>query len=714
MNRSKFLLLGACVALSAVTKAQLSLSATGVPAVETFTTYTGSGLVSIPTTGELDSDTWRILGMSDGDTEFGANETGGDYAKGESAGGVTAGGLYAFDAGLASGVCLGVQPTGSDFTPGSVVLKIQNNTGAEMTAMQLAYDIILLNNATRSSSLNVAYSFDDAAYTSLSALDFSTPEADDANGWVSESKSLLIPLSASLANGDFIYVKWSSEEVSGSGSRDEFGIDNVSITSVEAGNDPIVSFDVANMDVFENQTNFDIVVNIDGSYDSQTTVQVALNGGSATNNNDYFFVDPATVIFPANDDASQTITVLINDDSDDEGTEDIMFELQNATNNATIANGNLSVNILDDDKFIPTYNVNEINSTDVNGVADSAGVYCRLEGVVFGVNLRTSGLQFFFNDNTGGIQVFNGASDLGYSVSHGDSVRIVGAVSQFNGQLQISPDSIVSFGAAEKLPEIKTELTSISEAQEGDVVQINCIFINNEGDWTTGDGNGFNVGMYSADGDFAFDVRIDDQVELFNENVPYFTFNIIGVVGQYDNSEPYTEGYQLFAFNSEHIADTLLAAFESEITGKSVQFSSLSTGATSFNWEFGDFNSSQDENPLYVYSEDETYSVILGVENEYGCLNETADQIIINTNSINEHKVFDWNLFPSVVEDELFVTHDLKTVEAFCFNSIGKLMLQKKMNEKEFSINVTEFPTGVYYFRICGDGDCSTRKWIKK
>ena len=119
--------------------------------------FDGSGWNSTPSSGQLDADAWAQTGMSDGSLVFGANGTTGDYARNNGSvvnfgTGVTAGGWYAFD--INGGKALGIQPASSDWTSGSLTLKIQNNTGSTITSIGLGYDIICYNDQQRSNSFN--------------------------------------------------------------------------------------------------------------------------------------------------------------------------------------------------------------------------------------------------------------------------------------------------------------------------------------------------------------------------------------------------------------------------------------------------------------------------------------------------------------------------------------------------------------------------------
>lgn len=201
---------------------------------EDFESFTGAGFAPSPTAGQLDSDTWSVTGLSDGALAFGDTGTSGDFARGSSSGGESTGGIYAFDTG--SNVILGVQPGGSDFTPGSFTLRMRNNSGSTVTSVDVAYDIFYYNDKERANSLNLSYSTDGTTFTAVSALDFTTPEAADSPSepdWQSENKSTTIS-GLSLADGDLFYLRWTGDDESGSGARDEYGIDNISVSVLDA------------------------------------------------------------------------------------------------------------------------------------------------------------------------------------------------------------------------------------------------------------------------------------------------------------------------------------------------------------------------------------------------------------------------------------------------------------------------------------------------
>lgn len=228
-----FTLLATIGAMVTTSQASLVISSLDTTSTIDFTGFTGAGLAPSPAAGQLDSDTWRVLGLSDGDSTFGGTHTSGDFARGSDADGVNTGGVYAFDVDPSASVnaTLGVQGAGSDFTPGSFTLRIQNTTGGTVTGWNLSYALYVLNNEARSNSWNWSWSTDDSSYTPISTYT-SVEAAAGSPAWSNVENPSVSNLNASVANNGFLYLQWSSDDVGGSNNRDEFAIDNISVTAV--------------------------------------------------------------------------------------------------------------------------------------------------------------------------------------------------------------------------------------------------------------------------------------------------------------------------------------------------------------------------------------------------------------------------------------------------------------------------------------------------
>ncbi|HEX2898795.1 MAG TPA: PKD domain-containing protein, partial [Bacteroidia bacterium] len=330
-------------------------------------------------------------------------------------------------------------------------------------------------------------------------------------------------------------------------------IGNHTMTSCIAPVAPVIQFATSATVSPEAVPTVTATVNISNvSAVNPTSVIVSVNVGGTTATGggvDYTFVTD-TLTWPANDSTAQTISISVVDDGLFEGNETVELELTGPTNNATIGgNGSHTLTIQDDD--FQTLPIGTVNTVDSAGVADSLGLKCWVHGVVYGGNLRPAGLQFTIIDGTGGIGVFRATGSLGYTITETDSIKILGTVAQFNGLTQMNVDSVVllSTGNALKTP---TQITALDESTESDLIIFKNAWIVNPAQWT-GTGSGFNVDV--TDGTNTLIMRIDADVDLYTQPAPVGMFHVCGLGNQFDNSSPYTSGYQFFP---RYIADIKL------------------------------------------------------------------------------------------------------------------------------------------------------------
>lgn len=214
--------------------------------------YDGSGIISsTPLTGELDARAWEISGMNtppspgdidgDGDFDFGdLNTVSNDYGWGTSTGGVDVGGLYAFDIsnGGTADWAFGMQPKLFDLSPGAITLRIENQTGLKIYEINIDYDIYEYNDQDRATSLNFSWSYDNANWISVSALDYTSVEVGAGSpSWISTTQSTSVGVA--VPDHEYFYLRWDLADVSGSTNWDEFAIDNITV-NVSATNQNIL------------------------------------------------------------------------------------------------------------------------------------------------------------------------------------------------------------------------------------------------------------------------------------------------------------------------------------------------------------------------------------------------------------------------------------------------------------------------------------------
>jgi len=224
-----------CVSPMPVARGSLNLVVLNAPVDVAFTGFTAPTIwaSSSPGPGQLDSDLWSINSESSLTTTaaaFGSDQTGG---QGSSTGSETTSGTYAFDVG--GGVtALGVQATGTFWTPGMFTLRLQNTTGGPVTSLNVAWTTWVFNDQGRSNRLGLYHSADNATYTSAgAAFDVVSPDVADTApvAWQSTPRSFTIE-GLTLADGDTYYIRWGGDDVGGTGSRDELALGSLQITPV--------------------------------------------------------------------------------------------------------------------------------------------------------------------------------------------------------------------------------------------------------------------------------------------------------------------------------------------------------------------------------------------------------------------------------------------------------------------------------------------------
>ena len=193
---------------------------------------------------------------------------------------------------------------------------------------------------------------------------------------------------------------------------------------------------------------------------------------------------------------------------------------------------------------IPTYTIDQIDNTDADGVPDSLNVYCKVIGVVHGVDMQgsSSAVSFTVHDGTEGLGTYSSVATVAsYTVTEGDEVRIVGDIGHFNGLLQMYVDSVtvISTGNATQTP---TVVTSLGESTESELVKFENMTMVDPTQWGSGS-SGYNIDI--TNGTDTVVMRIDADVDLYGAVAPVGMFDVVGIGGQYDFSSPHFDGYQL-------------------------------------------------------------------------------------------------------------------------------------------------------------------------
>jgi len=143
-------------------------------------------------------------------------------------------------------------------------------------------------------------------------------------------------------------------------------------------------------------------------------------------------------------------------------------------------------------------------------------------------------------------------------------------------------------------------------------------------------------------------------------------------------------------------------------TGSSIDFSSNSSGASSWSWDFGDGSSSGQADPAHIYDTPGIYVVTLTVSDDGGCSFTTSDTLnIIAVGATQSYLSFDVNLFPNPANRESILTYTLPEpmdLKVELWNQIG-VRLQTIVSAEmqvagKYVYPVKPADIGLYYVKV--------------
>lgn len=178
------------------------------------------------------------------------------------------------------------------------------------------------------------------------------------------------------------------------------------------------------------------------------------------------------------------------------------------------------------------------------------GYYARLTGTINGPNFQTTNLGYNFQDAVGGINLF-AFGLLIPPLNLGDSVVVIGRLDQFNGLTEITPDDqtadiqVVATGrTVTPIDVLLPVFNSNPELYEGRLIRLNALQrVRPTPAWPSL-GQSANITMYQVNLADSIIMRIDSDTELDGTPEPTYPSLVAGVITQFDNSSPFTSGYQ--------------------------------------------------------------------------------------------------------------------------------------------------------------------------
>lgn len=356
------------------------------------------------------------------------------------------------------------------------------------------------------------------------------------------------------------------------------------------------------------------------------------------------------------------------------------------------------------------YTIGEVSTTDANGVADSLGVLVELTGIVHCMDFDgNAGYSItLIDENNDGISMFNFNDVSGYtSPMAGDSITIRGEIAQFNGLLQVDVDfvSVLAVGAATWTPNVVATLDESTESQY--ITLMGLTLVTPIANFPTGN-NSIDV----TDGTTTFTMRIDADTDIPGTPAPIGAFNLTGVGGQFDNSSPYTSGYQILPCGTssfETVCDGTNTP-DNAVTVAGTTITAVATGV-SYQWIDCSDNSEIIGETGISYTATATGDYAVVVSNVTCSDTSVCETITIDTSNLNELNANGLVVYPNPTNGVLTI-HFNGSEGIIQLNDLtGKTVFSAKIGSNE-TIDLSSLNPGTYFIDVNVDGKTSTERVI--
>ncbi|KAA3633589.1 MAG: PKD domain-containing protein [Bacteroidetes bacterium] len=148
------------------------------------------------------------------------------------------------------------------------------------------------------------------------------------------------------------------------------------------------------------------------------------------------------------------------------------------------------------------------------------------------------------------------------------------------------------------------------------------------------------------------------------------------------------------------------------VDGLIVSFSNNSEYAVNYNWTFGDGNTSTEENPVHEYAAPGNYEVTLNAQNIY-CGVALSQDIMLVTD-VNDPDQTQLKVFPNPVQERLCLeSNSTIDFKIRITNMTGQVLFEKETLHNNY-IDVSRFPTGIYFLQFENGNSSGQVKFIKK
>ncbi len=163
------------------------------------------------------------------------------------------------------------------------------------------------------------------------------------------------------------------------------------------------------------------------------------------------------------------------------------------------------------------------------------------------------------------------------------------------------------------------------------------------------------------------------------------------------------------------VVENPVAGYSFTANNQELTFANESTNATSYSWNFGDGNTSVDENPVHIYSESGTYTVTLTSLNGVCADDVHSKDIAVTFVGIEGLESGIMNIYPNP-------TNGIFNIESFGFDEYklevcdvnGNVIINRDIHEDSYQIDMSKYPKGIYFITVILENETKTGKLILK
>jgi PKD repeat protein len=148
-----------------------------------------------------------------------------------------------------------------------------------------------------------------------------------------------------------------------------------------------------------------------------------------------------------------------------------------------------------------------------------------------------------------------------------------------------------------------------------------------------------------------------------------------------------------------------------------LQLTDKSVGATEWHWNFGDGQTSSEQNPIHVYTLPGEYTINLVSKNDAGCESTSTQKVLVIQTTGLEGDISKYiHISPNPSEGKFIISlaESLSKVEweIQVTNLLGQKIYKFSTNSQQATVDLSTYNRGQYIIRIKSGNQIITRKLI--